>query len=285
MRTLMAVVAMAVGMAVLAAMPAAGAKADEPAAGGLAERLQDLGLSDEQEAKVADIRKEFQPKVQEAAKELGALVKDEVDKIRAALTDEQRTKLGELKEDRRERRPERLSERIAHLHELDLTDAEIAKFAEIRKECHPRIVKAMEGLKGILSDDQRKAREGALEAGKPRREVLAGLNLTEEQKEKVMAVGKEVRSLVHDELEKMRDVLTEGQREQLQEFKEERHEHVRDRMAHRIANFKDLNLTDQQKAQITEIRKEYRAKIHEAGNKLRSTVREEVHAILAVMKG
>ena len=33
------------------------------AAGNLAERIQDLNLTDEQEAKIADIRKEFRPKV------------------------------------------------------------------------------------------------------------------------------------------------------------------------------------------------------------------------------
>ena len=49
-------------------------------------------------------------------------------------------------------------------------------------------------------------------------------------------------------------------------------------------NSKDLNLTDDQKSQIATIRMECRPKVHEAGNKLRTTVREEVDAILAVMK-
>ena len=49
---------------------------------GLAERLQDLNLTDAQEAKIAEIRKEYQPKVQEAAKELAAIVKEEVGKAR-----------------------------------------------------------------------------------------------------------------------------------------------------------------------------------------------------------
>jgi len=286
MRTLMAVVGLVVGMSVYAALPAAAEdKADQQAAGGLDARIQDLNLTDEQEAKIADIRKEGKPKVQEAAKDLANVVKEEVDKVRAVLTDEQRTKLAALKEERRERRAERLAERIAHLEELDLTDGEVAKMAEIRKEFRPKIVKALEGLRGLLSDDQRKAREEALEAGKKRREVLAALNLTEEQKEKVEAVGKEVRALVREELEKMRDVLTEGQTEKLQEFAEERKEHVRDRLAHMIANLKDLNLTEEQKTQIREIRKEYRPKVQEAGNKLRATVREEMEAILAVVKG
>jgi Spy/CpxP family protein refolding chaperone len=89
---------------------------------------------------------------------------------------------------------------------------------------------------------------------------------------------------VREELEKMREVLTEGQKEKLQEFKDERADRVRDRHAHMVANHKDLDLTADQKEKIAEIRKEYRPKVQEAGNKLRATAREEVEAILAVIK-
>jgi Spy/CpxP family protein refolding chaperone len=282
----MAVVTLVVGMAVYAAPPtAADDKADQQTTGVLVVEIQDLSLTDDQEAKIADIRKEHKPKVQEAAKELAALVKEEVDKVRGVLTDQQKTQLAALKEERKERRMERLAERIAHLEEVDLTEEEAAKLAEIAKDFSPKEVKALEGLKGILSADQKKAREDGLKAGKKRSEVITTLNLTNEQKEKVEAIGKEVRTLCRDELEKMQDVLTEGQKEKLQDLKEERKERVRDRMAHRIANFKDLNLTEDQKTQIMDIRKEYRPKIHEAGNKLRAAVREEVEAIAAVIKG
>jgi Spy/CpxP family protein refolding chaperone len=250
----------------------------------LVERIQDLQLSDEQEAKIAQIRKEYQPKVQKAAKDLAASAKDEVGKIRALLTEAQKKTLLTLKEERKERRGERLCERIAHLHELDLTEAEKTKIAAIRKEFHPKVVKAMESLKGTLTAEQRKAREDALKDGKKRKEVLASLKLTDEQRGKVEAVGKEVRTLVREELEKIHDVLTESQKEKIQEFRTERREHVRDRRAHRIANFKDLNLTDEQKSKITEIRKEYGPKVHEAGNKLRAAVREEVAKIFAALK-
>jgi Spy/CpxP family protein refolding chaperone len=279
----MAVVALVVGLAVYAIPPAAAEeKADEKVAVVV---IQDLHLTDEQEKKIADIRKDYQPKVQEAAKEVGTLAKEEVEKIQGVLTDEQKKKLAELKEERKEFRAERLGERLAHLHELDLTEDEVAKLTEIRKECRPQIEKAMKGLEGLLSDEQKKAREEALKAGKNRREVFAALKLTDEQKQKMEAVGKEVCTLIRDELTKMRDVLTEGQKEKLQEFKDERRERVRDRHAHRIANLKDLNLTDDQKEKIAAIRKEYRPKVQEAGNKLRATIREEVEAILAVIKG
>jgi Spy/CpxP family protein refolding chaperone len=273
-------------MLVYATLPAAAdAKADQKATGVVIERSQDLNLTEEQEGKIADIRKEYKPKVQEAAKDLSAVVKEEEEKARAVLTPEQQTKLAAAREERQELRAERLAERIVHLEELDLTDAERAKFAEIRKEYQPKIEKAMEGLKGILTDEQKKVREEGLNAGKTRREILASLNLTDDQKAKVETVCKEVRALVREEMEKMRDELTESQKALLQDFKDERKETVRDRMAHRIANFKDLNLSDEQKTKLMDIRKEYRPKVHEASNKLRGTVREELEAILAVIKG
>jgi Spy/CpxP family protein refolding chaperone len=282
----MAVVALAVGMGVYAALPAAAEEAAEQKAGGaLAERVQDLNLTDEQEAKIADIRKEFRPKVQAEAKELAAVVKEEVEKVQAVLTPEQKTKLAATKEERQERRAEGLAERVAHLGELDLTDGEVAKIGEIRKEYRPKIEQAMKQLQGLLTDEQKKAREEALKAGKRRREVLQALNLTDQQREKVQDVAKEVATLVREEMEKIRDVLSAEQKEKLQELREERQERVRDRRAHRIANLRDLNLTDDQKAQIADIRKEFRPKVHEAGNKLRATVREEVEAIVAVIKG
>jgi Spy/CpxP family protein refolding chaperone len=272
-------------VAVWATMRAADAKAEgKDAPAGLVERLQDLNLTDEQEARIADIRKENKPKVQEAVKELAGVVKDELDKIRAVLTPEQREKVQAMKEDRPERREECVAHVIANLKDLDLTDAEMTKIGEIRKEYRPKIAKALEGLSGTLSDAQRKAREEALSAGKTRKEVLEALKLTDQQKEKVQAVAKEVAGLVREEMEKIGDVLTAEQKEKLQEFKDERPERVRDRRAHAIANFKDLNLTDDQKTKIADIRKEYRPMVQEAGNKLRASIKDEVAKIVAVIK-
>jgi Spy/CpxP family protein refolding chaperone len=279
MRTLIAVVTVAVVMGVPAKLSAQGEGRGQGA------RLQDLQLTDKQEAQIADIVKECRPKVQEAVKELATTVREEMTKVRAVLTDEQKEKLKTLREERRERRAEGLAQRRAHCRELDLTGAERAKIAEIRKEFRPKIHKALEGLRGILNDEQKKAREEGLKAGKKRREVLAALNLTDDQKAKVEAVGKELGTLVREEMEHIRDVLTESQKEKLQGFKEERRERVRDRRAHRIANLKELNLTDEQKTKLMDIRKEFRPKVHEAGNKLREVVREEVEKVIAVLKG
>jgi Spy/CpxP family protein refolding chaperone len=254
-------------------------------AGGLVERIQDLNLTDDQETKIAEIRKECGPEIQKAIKGLAAVVKEEVDKVHAVLTPEQKEKLTTLKEERKEVRTDRLAGRIAHLKELGLSEAEMTKIEEINKEFHPKIVKVMEGLNGILTAEQKTAREEGLKTGKKRREVIASLKLTDEQKEKVEAVGKQLRTLVHEEMEKIRDVLSEAQKEKLQDFKAERRENVRDRMAHRIANAKDLNLTAEQQTKLAEIRQEYRSKVHEAGNTLRGAVREEVEKVIAVIKG
>ena len=286
MRTLMAVMTLGAGMAVYAALPAGAAqKAGEKGVVILVERVQDLDLTDAQEAKIADIRKENRPKVQEAAKDLTALLKEEEQKVMAVLTPDQKAKIAAMKEERDEFRDERLAERIAHLKDLDLTEGEKAKLMQIRKECHPKTVKALQGLEGLLTQEQKTARVKALDAGMKRKEVIASLKLTGEQKQKLEAIGKEVCSVVHAELAKMREVLNEGQNAKLQEFKDERREHVRDRRAHAIANLKELNLTDDQKSKISAIRQEYRPRVQEVGNRLRGAIREEVEAIVSVIKG
>jgi Spy/CpxP family protein refolding chaperone len=287
MRTLIAVLLLVAASSAYAALRAADeAKAEQKEAGGrLAARIQDLNLTDQQEAKIAEIREQFKPKVQEAAKALAAVAKEEMAKAQAVLTPEQQKKLQEFKEERKEFRAESLCERLANLEQLDLTDAEITKIADIRKEYRPKIEKALEGLKGLLSEEQKKAREQAFDAGMKRKEMLAALKLTDAQKEKVATIGKEVATLFRDEMEKVRDVLTASQQEKLDELKDERKEHVRDRMAHRIAHLKELKLTPDQTSKLMEIRKEFRPRVHEAGNHLREIVRQEVSAILAAIKG
>jgi Spy/CpxP family protein refolding chaperone len=80
------------------------------------------------------------------------------------------------------------------------------------------------------------------------------------------------------------DSATQATTEKLEATMEDRREHVRDRLASRIANLKELDLTDQQVSQIKAIRAEYRPKVQEAGNSLRAIVREEIAAIVAVLK-
>jgi Spy/CpxP family protein refolding chaperone len=248
------------------------------------ERFQELDLTDEQEAKIATIQEEHRPKVKAAAQALSTVVKEEVDKVSALLTPEQKEKLAQFKEERKEVRAEGLSERIARVHELDLSDAELAQIEAIRKETRPQIMKAMEGLKGILTEDQRKARQEALQSGKTHAEVLTALKLTDDQKGKVKEVCEEFRTAVKDELQRIGNVLTAQQKATLAEFKDEKKEDVRDRWAHRVANFKDLNLSEEQRAEIAKIRQEYRPTVQEAGNNLRAAIRAEVQAIAGAVK-
>jgi Spy/CpxP family protein refolding chaperone len=250
----------------------------------LVERIQELNLTDEQEAKIAEIQKAARPKVEAAAKELAAVAKEEVDKAMVVLTPQQKEKLAASKEDRKELRAEGVSERLARLEELDLSDAQIAQLEAVRKECRPELAKAIEGLRGLLTPEQRKAREEALASGKKHREVLASLNLTPEQKEKVGAACKECCSAIKGELEKIKEALTAQEKEKLADLRDERKEQVRDRRVHRIANLRDLELTPEQQAKLTAIRTEYRPKVHDAGNALRAAVRDEVQAIAGVLR-
>jgi len=153
-------------LALLVAMVASATLAAQEVRAVLVERIQELNLTDEQEAKIAEIQKAGRPKVEAAAKELAAVAKEEADKALAVLTPEQKEKVAAAKEDRKELRAEGVCEKIARLQELDLSDAQIAQIEACRKECRPELAKAVEGLRGLLTPEQRKAREEALGSGK-----------------------------------------------------------------------------------------------------------------------
>lgn len=248
------------------------------------ERIRDLNLTETQQAAIAGIREEYAPRIEDAVWQLKSVVKEEIEAARAVLTPEQKVKLEVMKEERKEWRAEGVADRIAHLRDLDLTEEEFAKLAAIRREYRPKIVKALESLKGILTPEQAALREELLKAGKPRTEVIASLRLTNDQVAKVEVVGSEVRTLIREEIEKMRGVLTVEQQEKIAVLKEERRERVRDRVVLAMLHFNDLNLTEAQKDQIETIRTEYRPRVEQAGDYLRAVVREELAAILTVLK-
>jgi Spy/CpxP family protein refolding chaperone len=255
-----------------------------PAGTGAVERIRDLNLTDEQEAAIAGIREEYAPKVEEAASQLSTAINEAKDAAREFLTPEQKAKLAAMKEERKTWRAETMAERVAHLRELDLTDEEMTKLGAIRKEYRPKIVEALEGLKGVLTPEQAKMREEGLKAGKSRREIAASLNLTSDQKTQVEATGEQVRALVREELTKMRDVLNPEQREKLAAMKEDRREQFRARTFFAMENLKSLNLTDEQMTQLKGVQTEYGPRIEEAGNQFRAVIREELRAILGVLK-
>jgi Spy/CpxP family protein refolding chaperone len=287
MKALSAVIASVLTLAVCAGLTAAGVAQQERRPGArevLAEKIQDLNLTDEQETRIADIRKESRPRIQEASRALSDLVREEVDAIRTVLSPEQKRTIQVLREELSARRSDSLAERVAHLGELDLTDDEMTKIGDIRDEYRPKFRSVMRQLVGLLSDEQKKTRDDLLKAGKKRSEVRESISLTGEQKEKLESAGKELRGLVSEEMEKLRAVLSAEQLDRLQDRKEELARNVRDRLAWRISSLKELGLSDEQVAKIADIRKEYRPKIHEAGNSLRTAIREELARILAVIK-
>jgi Spy/CpxP family protein refolding chaperone len=189
------------------------------------------------------------------------------------------------KAERRESRQEGLAERIAHIKDLDLTEAELAQISEIREEYRPQRESLLKELAGVLTDEQKESRLEALQSGETRREIRESLNLTDEQKQKVESIGKELAKVCRQKLQKMKAVLTPEQQKKVAEDRAERREHARDRRAAAIENAKELNLTSEQKTQIADIRKEYRPKVKEAGETLRTAVREELTQILAAFEG
>src|SRR6516162_7424085 len=98
MRMLSTVLALAALLALGAKLAAQEAKGE----GGLVVTIQDLNLTDEQEARIADIMKGFRTKNVAAIKELASAVQEEKDKVNAVLTAEQKAKLETLKEERKE---------------------------------------------------------------------------------------------------------------------------------------------------------------------------------------
>jgi hypothetical protein len=84
-----------------------------------------------------------------------------------------------------------------------LTDDEMTKIGKIRSEFRPKFEKTARALEGLLSDEQKRAREDGLKAGKKRKVILSSMKLTDDQKQKVATVAKELGELVKEEAEKI----------------------------------------------------------------------------------
>jgi Spy/CpxP family protein refolding chaperone len=249
------------------------------------DKMAELILAEEQETRLRDIRQEFSAKIAKAGKDLAALAKEEVTEIRTVLTPAQNKRVEALKLEPLDHKVEGLAQRLAGLAILDLTQAELAKIREVREQYRPKIEKALKNLDTVLGREQTKARTDAINSGKTASQVMADLKLTDTQKEAVAAIGKTLSSLVKEELEKLKGILDQDQKVLLLTLEGEGVDHVRDQLAHRIANIKELKLTDQQKKAISRIRNDYRPKVREAGNNLRALIRQEMTMIAAVLKG
>src|SRR5262249_60595717 len=106
MRNLVAAVTLVVTAMVCPGLGGVAEGGGKGVGGGIVERIQDLNLTDEQEAKIAEIRKDCQTKIREAGKDLAAVVKQEKEKIQAVLTAEQKEKIQAFKVERKEQKAE-----------------------------------------------------------------------------------------------------------------------------------------------------------------------------------
>jgi Spy/CpxP family protein refolding chaperone len=175
-----------------------------------------------------------------------------------------------------------MMERWAVLNGVDLTDDQKAKVEEVKKEYGPKFKEARGNRDSMLTEDQQKARDEAVQAAKAagkrgeevRMAAKAAVTLTDEQKAKMADVRKDVQALRKEAREKIMAILTPEQKEQLKKPHEGMRSHSQ--MGRGGEMFDGLNLTDEQKARIAEIRKEYAPKLQEAGKDL-NALRKEVH--------
>jgi Spy/CpxP family protein refolding chaperone len=144
---------------------------------------------------------------------------------------------------------------------LNLTDDQKAKVKELHKEFGPKFKAAADS---ILTADQQKARDDAIKAAKAEgkkgpevwKAAMHAVKLTDEQKAKFHEVMGPLHKEAH---EKLMALLTPEQKEQLkQKCAATKPEHHAKGHCHFL---KGLNLTDDQKAKVKELHKEFHEKL------------------------
>jgi len=152
---------------------------------------------------------------------------------------------------------------------LNLSDEQKAKVKELWKEYQPKF---KEAAGGVLTTEQKKARDDAIKAAKDAgkkgpevfKAVRAAVKLTDEQKAKMKEAMKPLRKELH---EKVMAILTPEQQGQLK-AKMAAHKHH----GHGPwGMLKGLNLSDEQKAKVKELRKEYQPRFKEAAGSVLTT--------------
>jgi Spy/CpxP family protein refolding chaperone len=125
----------------------------------------------------------------------------------------------------RDRGPGSMSmiDRVERNKDLKLTDDQKAKLADLKKEYAPKLKEANEKLDGVLTDEQKKARDAAMkaarEAGQRGQEVRdavnAAMKLTDEQKAKRADIRKTIAALNKEISDKVTGLLTTEQQDVL----------------------------------------------------------------------
>ena len=181
--------------------------------------------------------------------------------------------------------------------DIGLTDEQKKEIEAIRKDAMAKIkdakgedrkaifAKMREDINGVFTKEQLEKFKKAREKGGPGRK-RPDLGLTDEQKEKMAAIRKDAmakmkdakpgeRKAIHEQMQKqIAELLTKEQLEKFKEF------HQRGR---RGRGMPDIGLSDDQKAQIAEIRKKAQAAAKDAEPKDRKAIFEEmkkdIHAL------
>ena len=113
----------------------------------------------------------------------------------------------------------------AAIEGFDLTEDQKDKLVKIRDDFETKKQAIYEKLGEVLTDEQKQTAQEGLEkikeAGKGSRELYqsieTSLKLTDEQKQKMEPIGKELQTLVNDSLKQVNEVLTPEQKEKLQQ--------------------------------------------------------------------
>jgi Spy/CpxP family protein refolding chaperone len=107
---------------------------------------------------------------------------------------------------------------------LDLSQDQKDKLGKIKDDFEAKRQTIQDKLADLLTEDQKQAAKEAMDsaknAGKKGREVYASveasIKLTDEQKQKMEPIGKELQDMVKESLKQVTDVLTPEQKEKLE---------------------------------------------------------------------
>jgi Spy/CpxP family protein refolding chaperone len=121
-------------------------------------------------------------------------------------------------------------DRIDRVKDLNLTDDQKAKLAELKKEYAPKLKELAGTFDKVLTADQKKARDDAAkaakDAGKSRREIfqagMEAVKLTDAQKAKLADGRKAMETLNKEIMDKVNKLLTPEQQEVLKKARPHR---------------------------------------------------------------
>jgi Spy/CpxP family protein refolding chaperone len=121
----------------------------------------------------------------------------------------------------------------AMVKNLKLTDEQKTKVAELKKEYEPKFKEALAKVEAVTTAEQKKARDEAAKAartaGKRGQEVMVAgrdaMKLTDEQKTKLQDGWKAMQTLGKEAHDKVMGLLTPEQKDQLKKAREERRKH------------------------------------------------------------